>query len=131
MAVHWTHLTITASDLARTIDFYETFCGFSLLKDRRTEGGSTIWLGPEPASGELPSFLLVVTRGEPTSIVDHLGFQCESREQVDEIAKRASEKGILVYAPTDSGGSVGYWTMISDPDGHRVEFTYGQPIKGL
>lgn len=131
MAVHWTHLTITASDLSRTIDFYQTFCGFSLLKDRRTEGGSTIWLGPEPVSGELPSFLLVVTRGEPASIVDHLGFQCESREQVDEIAKKATEKGILVYPPTDSGGSVGYWTMISDPDGHRVEFTYGQPIKGL
>ncbi len=131
MAVHWTHLTITVSDFLRTIDFYSSLCGFSLLRDRRKEGGGTIWLGPKPAAGELPIFLLVVSQGEVTSRLDHLGFQCDSRSGVDAVAAKATELGILVHPPTDSGGSVGYWTMVRDPDGHLVEFTYGQPIRGL
>ena len=129
--VRWTHLTITAGDFERTMDFYASFCGLSLVRDRRREGGGTIWLGPEPAAGELPSFVLVVSKGEVTARLDHLGFQCDSREQVDAIAEKARHTGILVYPPTDSGGSVGYWTMVRDPDGHLVEFTFGQPLKGL
>ena len=129
--VRWTHLTITAGDFARTIEFYASFCGLFIVRDRRREGGGTVWLGPEPPAGELPTFVLVVSKGEVTDHLDHLGFQCESREQVDAIADRARDTGILVYEPTDSGGSVGYWTMVRDPDGHLVEFTYGQPLKGL
>jgi hypothetical protein len=70
-------------------------------------------------------------KGEVTNRLDHLGFQCDSRGEVEAIATRSEKLGILEYAPTDSGGSVGYWTMIRDPDGHLVEFTYGQPLAGL
>ena len=69
--------------------------------------------------------------GEVTNRLDHLGFQCDSREQVDRIAKEAERQGILVSGPVDSGGSVGYWTIVRDPDGHTVEFTFGQPLVGL
>lgn len=131
MAVRWTHLTITVADFARSIEFYSSFCGFAVLRDRRSEGGGTVWIGPPTAPDELPEFLLVLIEGEVASRLDHLGFQCDSRVEVDEIAARGRELGILVHPPTDSGGSVGYWTMVSDPDGHLAEFTYGQPIKGL
>jgi hypothetical protein len=47
------------------------------------------------------------------------------------VAAEARRRGILVYPPQDSGGAVGYWTIIRDPDGHQVEFTFGQPLKGL
>ena len=50
---------------------------------------------------------------------------------VDQIAERGRELGILVEPPTDVGGSVGYFTMLRDPDGRLVEFTHGQPIEGL
>ena len=63
--------------------------------------------------------------------MDHLGFQCDAREEVDRIAERGRGLGILVEPPTDSGGSVGYWALVRDPDGHLVEFTHGQPIRGL
>jgi hypothetical protein len=46
--------------------------------------------------------------------MDHLGFQCELREQVDQIAERGREMGILVGPPRDTGGSVGYFTMLRD-----------------
>ena len=131
MAKHWTHITITVSNIDRSIEFYTSFCDLRVLRDRRLEGGGTVWLGPETAAGAMPVFLLVLGQGEVTARIDHLGFQCDLREQIDEIAQKGRELGILVEPPTDYGGVVGYFTMISDPDGHVVEFTYGQPIQGL
>ena len=131
MGIRWTHITITVSNIERSIEFYTSFCKLSMLRDRRCEGGGTVWLGPAPPAGSKPIFLLVLGEGEVTSRMDHLGFQCESREQVDEMAEQARRLGILNVPPTDAGGSVGYFTIIRDPDQHLVEFTYGQPIAGL
>ena len=131
MDIRWTHITITVSNIDRSIDFYTTFCGLSVVRDRRLEGGGTVWLGPETPQGKKHAFLLVLGQGEVTSRMDHLGFQCELREQVDEMAERGRQLGILVEPPTDVGGVVGYFTILSDPDGHLVEFTHGQPIEGL
>jgi catechol 2,3-dioxygenase-like lactoylglutathione lyase family enzyme len=115
----------------RSIEFYRTFCNLTVLRDRRLEGGGTVWLGPDTPPESKPVFLLVLGQGEVSSKMDHLGFQCEFREQVDQIAEKGIDLGILVEPPTDAGGVVGYFTMIKDPDGHLVEFTYGQPIEGL
>jgi len=131
MATRWTHITITVSNIERSIDFYNSFCGLSVLRDRRRQGGGTVWLGPDTPPGQNPTFLLVIGEGEVTSRMDHLGFQCDVREQVDQIAERAIQLGILVEPPTDAGHPVGYFTMLRDPDGHLVEFTNGQPIEGL
>ena len=90
-----------------------------------------MWLGSPPAAGELPRFVLVLMEGQVTSRLDHLGFQCQDRHQVDRVAEEAGKLGILVHPPSDSGGAVGYWTTIRDPDGHLVEFTFGQPIAGV
>ena len=102
-----------------------------MVRDRRREGGGTVWLGPNTPPDRNPIFLLVIGKGEVTSRMDHLGFQCAARQQVDQLAERARQLKILVVPPTDAGGSVGYFTMFRDPDGHLVEFTYGQPIDGL
>jgi catechol 2,3-dioxygenase-like lactoylglutathione lyase family enzyme len=121
------------SDFDSSIEFYEKYCKLTIVRDRRkeSEGSGTVWLGPKPREGNLPTFVLVLMQGEVASRIDHLGFQCESRDEVDEIAREAAREGALVYSPEDSGGTVGYWTMIRDPDGHLVEFTFGQPIAGL
>ena len=129
--VRWTHITITVGDFERSIDYYTNVCGLAVVRDRRREGGGTVWLGPEPAAGEDPTFVLVIMEGEVTDRLDHLGFQCDSREQVDAVAAEARRRGILVHPPQDSGGAVGYWTLLRDPDGHHVEFTFGQPLKGI
>ena len=131
MTVRWTHITITVSNIERSIEFYTSFCKLSVIRDRRREGGGTVWLGPSQSPGVKPTFLLVIGEGEVTSLVDHLGFQCEQREQVDQIAERGTQMGILAVPPTDLGDPVGYFTILRDPDGHLVEFTYGQPIEGL
>ena len=131
MTIRWTHITITVSDIERSIEFYKSFCNLTVLRDRRREGGGTVWLGPDIPPGRNPTFLLVIGKGEVTSRMDHLGFQCDMKHQVDEIAERGRQLGILVEPPTEAGGVVGYFTMVRDPDGHLVEFTYGQPIEGL
>ena len=131
MTVHWTHITFAVSDVDRSIDFYNSFCNLVVVRDRRRDGGGTVWLGPVTPADEKPKFVMVIAAGEIRYRMDHLGFQCQTREEVDLIAERAKAEGILELPPTESGGVVGYWTMIRDPDGHRVEFTYGQPIEGL
>lgn len=132
MAINWTHITIGVSDFDRSIRFYEDFCNLKIVRDRRDEKGEgTVWLGTQTDSEETPNFVLVLMKAEDFTRVDHLGFQCDSRETVEKVAKRAEAENILEYPPTDSGGAVGYWTIIKDPDGHFVEFTYGQPITGL
>lgn len=131
MAIRWTHITIGVSDIDRSIAFYKEFCGLSIVRDRRKEGGGTVWLGYKKSDGQNPLYFLVIATEENFSLLDHFGFQCDSREEVDEIAEKARNSDILVLPPKDSGGSVGYWTMIKDPDGHLVEFTFGQPINGI
>ena len=131
MAIHWTHITINCSDLDASVDFYTTFCGLSIVRDRRLEGRHNVWLGSETSPDENPSFVLVIVQDEVRARLDHFGFQCDSREEVEHIAEQARQQNILVQGPLNAGGVVGYFAMVRDPDGHIVEFTFGQPLKGL
>jgi len=131
MPPRWTHITINVSDLSRSVDFYTDVCGLTMVRDRRKEGRHNVWLGPPVADGDEPAFVLVMVEDVVKTRLDHFGFQCDSREEVDRIAELAREQDILVEPPTDMGGIVGYFTAIRDPDGHVIEFTFGQPLKGL
>ncbi len=131
MKVRWTHITVGVSNIERSVEFFREFCGLEVLRDRRKEGGGTVWLGYETPESEFPTYILVISEQENILPLDHFGFQCDSREAVDKIAEIGRGRGILVNPPTDSGGVVGYWTMIREPSGHIVEFTFGQPLKGL
>jgi catechol 2,3-dioxygenase-like lactoylglutathione lyase family enzyme len=131
MPPRWTHITINVSDISRSVDFYTDVCGLTMVRDRRKEGRHNVWLGPPVADGDEPAFVLVMVEDVVKTRLDHFGFQCDSREEVDRIAELAREQDILVEPPTDMGGIVGYFTAIRDPDGHVIEFTFGQPLKGL
>ena len=131
MPARWTHITINCSDLDASVDFYTSICGLSIVRDRRVEGRHNVWLGPPTPESEDPVFVLVIVQDVVKQRLDHFGFQCETREEVDRIAARAKELGTLVEPPTDIGGVVGYFAMVQDTDGHLVEFTFGQPLKGL
>jgi lactoylglutathione lyase len=131
MPPRWTHITINASDLQRSIDFYTSVCGLTIVRDRRLEGRHNVWLGPRTPAGEDPIFALVIVENEVKNLVDHFGFQCESPAEVDRIAAMARAQDALVEPPTNVGGIVGYFATVRDPDGHIVEFTFGQPLRGL
>ena len=131
MPTRWTHITINCSDLDASVDFYTSLCGLSIVRDRRAEGRHNVWLGAATEAGADPVFVLVIVQDEVKARLDHFGFQCDSRAEVDRIVAQASEQGILAQPPIDAGGVVGYFAMVRDPDGHVVEFTFGQPLKGL
>lgn len=131
MPPRWTHITINCSDINASVEFYTSICGLTIVRDRRQEGRHNVWLGPPTAKDADPSFVLVMVQDKVKARVDHLGFQCDSREEVDRVAERAREQNILVDSPLDVGGVVGYFATLRDPDGHLVEFTFGQPLKGL
>lgn len=131
MPPRWTHITINCSDLNASVEFYTSLCGLTIVRDRRIEGRHNVWLGPKTKSDEDPTFVLVIVQDQVKARLDHFGFQCESRAEVDRIAELARQQDILVEPPVDVGGVVGYFTMVRDPDGHLVEFTFGQPLKGL
>jgi lactoylglutathione lyase len=131
MPAHWTHVVLHVADLERSIAFYRRFCGLEIVRDGRPRGGHTVWLGPPAGTPEPPRFVLVLYQHAVTARLDHLGFQCDAREEVDRIAAEAARLGILCEPPFDGGGDIGYVTQIRDPDGHRVEFTHGQPLLGL
>ena len=131
MPPRWTHITINVSDIDRSVDFYTSVCGLSIVRDRRKEGRHNVWLGPSTAEDEDPAFVLVMVQDDVKARLDHFGFQCDSRAEVDQIAELARRQDTLVEPPTDIGGVVGYFATIRDPDGHLIEFTFGQPLKGL
>ena len=131
MPSRWTHITINVSNIDVSVDFYTSFCGLTIVRDRRIEGRHNVWLGPTAKPGEDPTFVLVIVQEEVKARLDHFGFQCDSRAEVDRIAELGRQQNILVEPPVDIGGVVGYFTMVRDPDGHLVEFTFGQPLKGL
>jgi lactoylglutathione lyase len=130
MAPRWTHVVLKVSDLERSIRFYGRFCGLELVHDSRP-AGHTVWLGPKGAPAGVPAFVLVLYQTRIDCRLDHLGFQCDAREEVDRVAAEGELLGILHAAPFDGGGDIGYVTMLRDPDGHVVEFTFGQPLAGL
>lgn len=131
MAAIFTHITFTVSDFDRSIAFYKNVCEMDVVRDRRGEGGSTVWLGPKSNSNALPPFVFVIEQGEVKDRLDHLAFQCDTREEVAEKAAMGAKMGALHEGPIDHGGSVGYYALLRDPDGHLVEFTHGQPIAGV
>src|SRR5215471_9355161 len=106
MAVRWTHITINCADIDASVEFYTALCGLSIVRDRRQEGRHNVWLGPATRPGEDPLFVLVIVQDEVRARLDHFGFQCDSRDEVDRLAELARAQNILVEPPMDVGGVV-------------------------
>ena len=131
MSARFTHITFPVTDFERSIAFYRDVCELDVVRDRRAEGGTTVWLGPATQDDHLPAYVFVIAEAPVDNRLDHLAFQCATRDGVDRKAALGKRDGILAQDCRDDGGSVGYHCKLRDPDGHLVEFTYGQPIEGI
>ena len=141
MKVQWTHLALHVKSLKSSIEFYERYTNLRVA-DRHSDASSTgmqvVWLGEGDKDGGL-GFVMVLQEGTPTIMPDakpqsalgpisHLGFGLTSREDVDAVATKAKEGGLLKFGPTYLNPYAGYLCIISDPDGHNVEFSHGQSL---
>ena len=125
-----THLALHVRDFAKSVAFYREFCGLVPVHERGAGGESVAWLA-EPGREKEFIFVLVAggpARARPERDFTHFGFALESRAAVDAVAERARAAGCLLWPPREEPYPVGYYCGVSDPDGHAVEFSYGQPL---
>lgn len=137
-AARWTHIALRVKDIDATIAFYTAFTPLELLDRRSDEFGHGAWLG-HPDGADKP-FILVLAqffpetdpfKDAPQEILApfaHLGIEVTSRQEVDEVARRAEEAGCLGMAPTEMPPPIGYICMVRDPDGNHLEFSHDQGV---
>ena len=76
-------------------------------------------------------FVIVLLETEPTHSLggwSHLGVGVSSRDEVDRRIHDAAAEGLMTIGPDDHGPPTGYWGIISDPDGHNLELSFGQEV---
>lgn len=101
----------------------------SVVHQRRDPetGTEVAWI----SDGTRPFVLVLISVQKvdtPLRPLAHLGVACVSREEVDRLCAKASAENVLSLGPFDSGVPVGYWALLSDPDGHTLEISYGQEV---
>lgn len=135
-STRWTHIALPVRDMAATVEWYRTWTPLTVLHDRRDDDGRTVWLGhaADPAAPSHPFVLVLIesatfdTVGTVLAPLAHLGFEMQSRADVDDIAARAQAAGILHWDANDLGPPVGYICAVRDPDGNIVEFSHDQGV---
>ena len=127
-----THVALHVRDLQASLEFYSNVCELRCIHRRGepTQPGAVAWLAEAGREHEL---ILVLIAGGPARTVcaddfSHLGFALDSRDAVDRIAARGEQQGCLAWTPRQEAYPVGYYCGLRDPDGHVVEFSYGQPL---
>jgi catechol 2,3-dioxygenase-like lactoylglutathione lyase family enzyme len=135
-----THVAFVVGDIEASIRFYTEYAHMRVVHDRAdaSTGSRVAWV----TDGTRPFVLVLI--GLPPSIpgrrwlsrkvarlvpaFSHLGVGCRSRDEVDALCERAKRAGILRRAPADLGPPVGYFGLISDPDGNTLEVAFGQEV---
>jgi predicted lactoylglutathione lyase len=124
-----THIALPVRDLEKSLEFYSKYADMQTVHIRKSDNSGTrvAWI-----SDRTRPFVIVLIEMEevnhPLRPPAHLGVGCASREEVDRRVAEAREEGRAVWGPTDSPYPVGYWALISDPDEHTLEVSYGQEV---
>lgn len=134
----WTHIALRATDIDATIAWFTEFTPLALIDRREDEMGYGAWLGMEGETNN--PFILVLAQffegkdpfaGAPNATLApfaHFGIEMPKKEDVDEIAAKAEAAGCLGMPPTMMPAPIGYITMLRDPDGNMVEFSWDQGV---
>jgi len=132
MTPSFTHVALHVQNLDACLAFYREFCGMREVHLRvdTVTGKRVVWLA-EP--GREREFIFVLLPGGPgheqgERDFSHFGFALDSPEAVEAIADKARSSGCLAWEPKQEPYPVGYFCGVRDPDGHFVEFSYGQPL---
>jgi len=124
-----THVALPVHSLAESLSFYSRYAALEVVHERKDEatGGRIAWL-----SDRTRPFVVVLIEvpevKHPLLPIAHLGVGCATRGDVDRLAGQAREEGRAVYGPIDAGDPVGYFALISDPDDHTLEISFGQEV---
>ncbi len=138
MQSNLTHFALHVANAKATAAFYRDFAAMRITRDWDDQDGAglkVIWLSSTAASNP---FRLVLIEGQsqlldntPQGIIgplSHFGFALQSRDEVDAVGKKGKEAGVLQWGPLDAGEIIGYLCYLRDPNGHTVEFSFGQDL---
>jgi catechol-2,3-dioxygenase len=117
------HVTLTVTDLPRSVDWYERVLGMTKVADRegltwtralmRSEGGLVIGLTAHESTGS--------DRFDERRVgLDHLSIACEDRDEVEAWERHLNELGVEHGGLVDA--AYGHVLTSRDPDGIPVEF---------
>lgn len=126
-----THIALHVRDVEACIAFYDRFCGMKVVHERPGgDGARIVWIA-EP--GRERDFIIVVLPGGPghhraAGDASHIGFALDSRAAVDAKAEAGRAAGCLLLEPRQDEYPAGYYCGLADPEGHIVEFSFGQPL---
>jgi catechol 2,3-dioxygenase-like lactoylglutathione lyase family enzyme len=134
-SMRWTHIALPATDIDKTIDWYERYTPLELLDRRADADGQGAWLGhrdqvDKPFILVLVSFIRDHDKGPQPIMAPfaHIGIEVTSRAEVDAIAKRGEAEGCLAWPPAGMPPPIGYICALTDPDGNMIEFSYDQGV---
>lgn len=134
----WTHMALRVHDIEATIAWYLEFTPLELIDRREDEAGYGAWLGM-PGKTDNP-FILVIAqffpemdpfKDAPIAVLApfaHFGMELPNKDDIDAIAVRGDGAGCLAMPPTMMPPPIGYITMLRDPDGNMVEFSWDQGV---
>ncbi|MDB5972331.1 MAG: Glyoxalase/bleomycin resistance protein/dioxygenase [Hydrocarboniphaga sp.] len=121
--IGFTHIALPVRSLDATIDFYGRYAAMQVVHRRP----GVAWLSDKTRPFVIV-FFEIADEIRPFAQHAHLGVGVASREALDELCRKAEVEGCLESGPADAGWPVGYWSILKDPDGHRLELAYGQGV---
>ena len=126
----WHHVLFKVRDADNSIRFYSEYLGMAAVLDQRdTDGNRWVWLR-FTENPYAPLFVLVEDTHLKKSPVptnaslQSFAFRLPDLKPVEEINAKAKNDDCLVEPATYGGHLRGYFCIISDPDGNRLEFSY-------
>jgi lactoylglutathione lyase len=138
----WTHIALPVSSIERSLEFYTSLTPLVVVARNSDGAGNGAWLSNDKQVSA--PFVLVLTEfyaegraryglveGEPIPILQpfaHIGIEVPTKEEVDAIADRAREMGVLHWEPRQMAPHIGYICAAKDPDGNVVEFSFDQKV---
>ena len=134
----WTHIALRVTDMDATVAWFTEFTPLALIDRREDDLGCGAWLGMEGQTNN--PFILVLAQffegsdpfaGAPLAKLApfaHLGMELPNKQDVDDIAAKASAAECLAMPPTMMPEPIGYICMLRDPDGNMVEFSWDQGV---
>ncbi|SHM91609.1 VOC family protein [Cryptosporangium aurantiacum] len=130
----WTHVALPSGDLDKSIEFYTSLTPLVVLERFKDADGQSAWLSNDKQV-ETPFVLVLVDfnkdHGGQHGLLTpfaHIGIEVPNREDVDAIAAKARELGVLHWEPRQMPDPVGYICALKDPDGNVIEISHDQKV---
>lgn len=114
------HIALMTPDKSRLRDFYRGFFGLRVVYD--TEHSTLLRLTDSEYDCGLALIEDAARAHGPLTPYNHLGFNVETREELQAFVEKARAQGVPCQGPLEDA-YIGYYAYFTDPDGNGVELS--------